>query len=129
MRVESDRDKYSIQRIIAFYQAQPTRLCRIISRPPGAIAIAPQLGKPKASLASTAADMKLSAKYLPLVWGILHDKDAIGPVAKLQAMWNALPAPNQPADAGQLTVETQAMREFRHPHPRPHRHAVLLARS
>src|SRR5208283_2619151 len=25
MRVESDRDKYSIQRIIAFYQAQPTR--------------------------------------------------------------------------------------------------------
>ena len=26
MRVESDRDKYSVQRIIAFYKAQPTEL-------------------------------------------------------------------------------------------------------
>ena len=34
-----------------------------------------------------------------------------GPVAKLQGMWNALPAPKV-ADAGQLTVETQAMENF-----------------
>ena len=53
------------------------------------------IGKPGATLASIAADSKLSAKYLPLVWGILNDKDAVGPVAKLQAMWNALPAAGQ----------------------------------
>ena len=29
MQVESDRDKYAIQRIIAFYQAQPTDYRRI----------------------------------------------------------------------------------------------------
>src|SRR3569833_1106383 len=97
MRVESDGDKYSVQRIIAFYQAQPTSFAEYFE---GAwrYRYRAQLGKPKASLASTAADMKLSAKYLPMVWGILHDKDAIGPVAKLQAMWNALPAPK--ADNG-----------------------------
>ncbi len=112
MRVESDRDKYSVQRIIAFYQAQPTSFAQYFE---GAwrYRYRAQLGKPKASLASTAADMKLSAKYLPMVWGILHDKDAIGPVAKLQTMWNALPAPSgQTANAGQLTVETQAMENF-----------------
>ena len=69
------------------------------------------MGKPNASLASTAADMKLSAKYLPMVWGILHDKDAVGPVARLQAMWNALPAPKA-GDTGEMLVETQAMENF-----------------
>ena len=43
-----------------------------------------------------------------MVWGILHDKDAVGPVAKLQAMWNALPA----SDNGQLGVKTAAMANF-----------------
>src|SRR5262249_24259430 len=52
---------------------------------------------------------KLSPKYLPMVWAILHDKDAVGPVAKLQAMLNALPGPG---DAGSLTVETQAMENY-----------------
>jgi hypothetical protein len=110
MRVESDRDKYSIQRIIAFYQAQPTsfadyfqaawryRYCR-------------ELGKPGATLASTAADMKLSARYLPMVWAILHDHDAVGPVSKLQAMWNALPAPKTGSSDAPV-VETRAMETF-----------------
>jgi hypothetical protein len=110
MRVESDRDKYSIQRIIAFYKAQPTSFAEYFEAA-WRYRYRAQLGKPKASLASTAAEMKVSAKYLPMVWGILHDKDAVGPVAKLQAMWNALPAPKT-TDDSQLAVETQAMENF-----------------
>ncbi|HVW75563.1 MAG TPA: DUF1592 domain-containing protein [Rhizomicrobium sp.] len=110
MRVESDRDKYSIQRIIAFYQAQPTSFAAYFDAA-WRYRYRKELGKPRATLASTAADAKVSAKYLPMVWGILHDKDAVGPVAKLQAMWNALPAPNA-GNAGELIVETQAMENF-----------------
>ncbi len=110
MQVESDRDKYAIQRIIGFYQAQPTSFAPYFEAA-WRYRYRAQLGKPAASLASTAAEMKLSAKYLPLVWGILHDKDAVGPVAKLQGMWNGLPAPKS-ADAGQLSVKTEAMENF-----------------
>jgi hypothetical protein len=110
MRVESDRDKYSIQRIIAFYQAQPTRFADYFQAS-WRYRYAKELGKPGATLASTAGDMKLSARYLPMVWTILHDQDAIGPVAKLQAMWNALPAPKTGSSDAPV-VETQAMESF-----------------
>ena len=110
MRVESDRDKYCIQRIIAFYQAQPTSFADYF-RASWRYRYRKELGKPGATLASTAADMTLSAKYLPMVWAILHEQDAVGPVAKLQAMWNALPAPKTGSSDG-LIVETQAMEDF-----------------
>lgn len=108
MQVESDRDKYAIQRIIAFYQSQPTDFSKYFEAS-WRYRYRAALGKPQASLASIAAEMKLSSKYLPMVWGILHDKDAVGPVAKLQAMFNALPAPNA---AASLAVKTQAMENF-----------------
>ncbi len=93
MLVETDRDKYEIQRIVDFYLAQPTDYAdyfqaawRFQNRS--------ALGKPHATLASIAAESKLSAKYLPMVWGILQqDKDPVGPIAKLQGMFRALPAP------------------------------------
>ena len=107
MRVETDREKYSLQRIIAFYAAQPTDISQYFEAA-WRYRYRAELGKPAATLASTAADMKLSAKYLPMVWAILHDKDAVGPVAKLQAMFNALPAPG----AGSITVKTAAMENF-----------------
>ncbi len=108
MQVESDHDKYAIQRIIGFYQAQPTQFSDYFQAA-WRYRYRAQLGKPAATLASTAADMKLSGKYLPMVWAILHDKDAVGPVAKLQVMFNALPAPG---DAAALTVKTQAMENY-----------------
>ncbi|HEX4635489.1 MAG TPA: DUF1592 domain-containing protein, partial [Rhizomicrobium sp.] len=108
MEVESDRDKYAIQRIIAFYQVQPTQFSDYFQAA-WRYRYRAQLGKPGASLASIAAEMELSGKYLPMVWAILHDKDAVGPVAKLQIQFNALPAPG---DAASLTVKTQAMENF-----------------
>src|SRR6201995_607914 len=105
MKVETDREKYSIQRIIAFYQAQPTDYAAYFEaawRYKNRVA----RGQPKATLASIAAQMHISAKYLPMVCGILNDKGAIGPVAKLQTMFNALPA------NGDVKAQTVAMRDW-----------------
>ena len=51
-----------------------------------------ELGKPHATLSAIAAEAKLSAQYLPMVWQLLEEKDAVGPIAKLQEMWRSLPA-------------------------------------
>jgi hypothetical protein len=110
MLVETDREKYAIQRIVGFYAAQPTDYAdyfqaawrykyRVI------------LKKPRATLASIAAESKLSPKYLPMVWQILHDQDAVGPVLKLQKMWLALPPPAA-AQPAVLRTKCTEMRDF-----------------
>jgi hypothetical protein len=110
MLVETDRDKYCIERIVSFYLRQPTDFASYFEAS-WRYEHRAALGKSHATLASTAAESKVSAKYLPLVWEILHDKDAVGPVAKLQAMFHDLPAPdaNKP-DA--LRAKCVAMRDF-----------------
>ena len=83
MLVETDREKYAIQRIVSFYKAQPTDYADYFEaawRYKYRIA----LKKPHATLATTAVEAKLSPKYLPMVWQILHDQNAVGPVGKLQ---------------------------------------------
>src|SRR6266566_2297235 len=111
MLVETDREKFAIERIVNFYQSQPTDYAdyfqaawRFKNRS--------ALGKPGATLADIAADAKVSPKYLPLIWQILEDKqDEVGPGAKLRTMWRALPAPaaKQPALLREKCVE---IREF-----------------
>ncbi len=109
MLVETDRDKYSIQRIIDFYRRQPTDYADYFQaawryRHHAA------LGEHSATLAAIAAEAKVSPKYLPMVWQLLEEPqkaaaEEVGPIAKLQAMWHALPAPdkNNP-DAGLLAL-------------------------
>ncbi len=110
MLVETDREKYAIQRILSFYFAQPTDYADYFNAA-WRFRYRVALGKPHATLSEIAADSKLSAKYLPMVWGILNEPDGLGPIRKLQMMWRNLPAPvaNHP-DA----VRTQciAMRDF-----------------
>ncbi len=88
MLVETDREKYSIQRIINFYKQQPTNYADYFEA-----AWRFRYGRVHTTLAKTAAEAKLSPKYLPFVWRILHDPDPVGPIAKLQEMWLGLPAP------------------------------------
>ena len=110
MLVETDREKYAIQRIVNFYLAQPTDYADYFQaawRYKYRIA----LKKPHATLASTAVDAKVSPKYLPLVWQILHDQNAVGPVLKLQKMWLALPSPDA-AKTGGLRAKCTEMRDF-----------------
>jgi hypothetical protein len=93
MLVETDREKYAIQRILQFYSQQPTDNADYFQAA-WRFRYRAALGKPSATLSSIAADSKLSPKYLPMVWRILREPNAIGPVLKLQKMWLALPAPN-----------------------------------
>jgi len=110
MLVETDREKYAIQRIVDFYQRQPTDYADYFEAA-WRFKHRTELGKPDAQLASVAAEAKVSAKYLPMVWQVLEQpQDEVGPVARLQAMWRALPAPG--ADAAELRTRCVEMRDF-----------------
>jgi hypothetical protein len=93
MLVETDRERYAIQRIVNFYDRQPTDFAQYFEavwRYKHRVALA----QPKATLASLAAQSKVSPRYLALVWEALEQtKEEVGPLVKLQAMWRELPAP------------------------------------
>ncbi|HEY3939221.1 MAG TPA: DUF1592 domain-containing protein [Bryobacteraceae bacterium] len=110
MLVDTDRDKYSIQRILKFYAQQPTNYADYFEAA-WRFRYRAVLGKPHATLAAVAADRKVSPKYLPMVWRILHEKDALGPIAKFQKMWRALPPPSA-KQPDLLRAQCDAMRDF-----------------
>jgi mono/diheme cytochrome c family protein len=109
MLVETDREKYAIQRIIAFYKRQPTDYAdyffaawqykhRIAQ------------GQPTATLASIAAKSKLSPKYLPLIWQALEvTPHQIGPLAIIQKQWKDL---TDPKDAERARSTAVVMRDY-----------------
>jgi hypothetical protein len=99
MLVETDREKYAVQRIIDFYARQPTDFADYFHAS-WRYKYRAALGQPKATLAGIAADLKLSPQYLPVVWEALERKEEVGPLAKLQGMWRDLPAPNGTASEG-----------------------------
>ncbi len=124
MLVETDRDRYAIQRIVDFYKRQPTDYADYFEAA-WRYKYRRALGKPRATLASTAADAKVSAKYLALVWPLLEEKpkaaqQEVGPIARLQSMWRALPPPQgtantkepQAKDPAQLRELCVSMRDF-----------------
>jgi hypothetical protein len=112
MLVETDREKYAILRIVDFYRSQPTDYAdyfqaawRFRNRT--------ALGKPDTTLPAIAADMKISAKYLPMVWNLLDGKeDETGPLAKLRGMFRALPAPSGKAEPEDLRARCVEMRDY-----------------
>lgn len=122
MLVMTDREKYSVERIVNFYLSQPTDYADYFQAA-WSYKRRAQLGKPTLTLARAAADAKVSAKYLPMIWRILGEtppgaapvaaKQEVGPVGKLQAMWKALPAPiaGKP-DADLLRAKCIEMRDF-----------------
>lgn len=114
MLVETDRERFAIQRIVSFYQRQPTDYADYFMaawRYKNRV----KLGEPRATLADIAAESKVSPKYLPVVWQFLTVPRAkqvteVGPVAKLRGMWRGLP----PAGATNDDVRAQCvvMRDF-----------------
>ena len=112
MLVETDREKYTIQRIVEFYKGQPTDFADYFEAA-WRFKHRSALKQPKATLESIAAEAKVSAKYLPMVWAILEDEavEEVGPIAKLRGMWRALPAPGE--DKGEaLRAQCAEMRDF-----------------
>ncbi|HUR56020.1 MAG TPA: DUF1592 domain-containing protein, partial [Gemmataceae bacterium] len=104
---ETDRDKFAVNRIVAFYKRQRTDFAdyflaawRFQNRA--------ALGKPAATLNDIATDAGISPKYLATVWAILSEKrEDVGPVAALQALWRDLPK-NEPEARGAC----ERMRDF-----------------
>ncbi len=91
--VDTDRDKYCVNRIVQFYARQPTDLAAYF-RAAWRYKNRSALGKPNATLAAIAAEAKVSPGYLATVWSLLTDApEPTGPVAELQAMWRRVPVP------------------------------------
>jgi hypothetical protein len=108
---DTDRDKFSVRRIIEFYKQQPTDLAdyflaawRFEHRK--------ALGRPRAELADLAAEAKVSPRYLATVWSILTGPaESVGPIAAVQSLWRALPAPEGPRASGPR-AGCEALRDF-----------------
>ncbi|HEV8145101.1 MAG TPA: DUF1592 domain-containing protein, partial [Bryobacteraceae bacterium] len=109
MLVETDREKWAVDRIVKFYLQQPTHYADYF-RAAWRYKHRAALGIPKATLASIAAESKISARYLPMVWKILNESDSVGPALKLQKMFVDLPAPGSSPD--QLQARCVEMQEF-----------------
>jgi hypothetical protein len=104
---DTDRDKHCVRKIVDFYLHQPTDLAAYF-RAAWEYRHRETLNTPGRTLANWAASAKVSPRHLELVWQTLTTPagDA-GPIAALQAMWNAMPAP--PADVSKRCDE---MRDF-----------------
>jgi hypothetical protein len=95
MLVETDREKYSVDRILAFYNRQPTDFAdyfqaawrykhRVV------------FGRAKATLAEVAAEMKVSPKYLPMIWQFGAEQGSRSGF-QAEAMWRQLRCRAEPA--------------------------------
>ena len=107
---DTDRDKYSVLKIVDFYRRQPTDYADYFQAA-WRYQHRAALGQPRASLAEIAAARKVSPRYLDRIWAALTaQKEEIGPLAKLQDMWRKLPAPG--ADEKIVRDGCEQMRDF-----------------
>ncbi len=108
---DTDRDRYSVNRIVAFYLKQRTDYAdyfRSLWRYQHRVA----LGEPELTLSGIAQQEGLSRRYLAAVDSILNGKtEQTGPIAVLQAMWRAMPAPGS-ADADTVRLRCKEIAEF-----------------
>jgi uncharacterized protein DUF1592/uncharacterized protein DUF1588/uncharacterized protein DUF1587/uncharacterized protein DUF1585/uncharacterized protein DUF1595 len=108
MLVETDRDRYAVGQIIAFYKRQNTELSDYFQAA-WLYKHRAALGRPKATMAETAGESRVSPKYLATVWRTLEGaKEEIGPIAKLQTMWREMPVPPATGERQQVERESKA---------------------
>ncbi|MBO0861082.1 MAG: DUF1592 domain-containing protein [Chloracidobacterium sp.] len=111
MLVETDREKYAIQRIVAFYDRQPTDFADYFQSA-WSYKYRSALGRPRATLRGIATQAKISPRYLSMVWQALEQaKEEVGPLARLQEMWRRLPAPKPKRPDG-VRADCEEMRDF-----------------
>ncbi len=90
----TDRDKYCVLRIVDFYRRQPTDVADYLYAA-WRYKHRAALGQSDATLADIAAQAQVSPKYLATVWAALEKSPTdVGPLAKLQRTWAAMPAPD-----------------------------------
>lgn len=112
--MDTDRDQYSVARIIDFYRRQPTDYAKYFAAA-WRYRYRENLGFPNATLKDVAAADGLSPKYFSIVWNALQEREeTVGPLAKLQERWMSLPAPSGKNDKVNPVVEQGCaqMRDF-----------------
>jgi mono/diheme cytochrome c family protein len=110
---DTDRDKYCVQRVVAFYRRQPIDL-RDYFLAAWRHRHRAALGTPQATLTDMARTAGVSAKYLELVAGELTraaSENDVGPLAVVREIWRRWPAPTSPDDAGPVYAAT-ALRDL-----------------
>lgn len=110
---DTDRDKYGVGRIIAFYDRHRVDYADYFLAAWG-YQHRKALGKPEATLGDVADEARLSAKYLQAVWSALEGLPASGPLGELQAQWRKLPAPAAPGlpEKAQVRAECERLRDL-----------------
>ena len=111
MLSETDRDKFCVQQIIDFYRRQNIDYADYFQAA-WRFRHRAALGQPALTLAECARENRVSPTYLATIWSVLEEKpEPIGPMAKLQSQWRALPAPqlDKPAVA---RSGVEAMRDY-----------------
>lgn len=109
---ETDRDKYCVQRIVDFYHRHEVDFADYLFAA-WQYRHRLALGRPDVPLsefaiqsASTHSNASLSPRYLELVWSALQEQAELGPLAEIQAAWNALPDDIKQQSAARRECET-----------------------
>jgi hypothetical protein len=89
---DTDRDKYCVRRIIAFYDRHRVDYAAYFLAA-WRFSHREALGKPKTSLRDFAVEAGLSAGYLETLWSLLTESPSTGgPLKEVQEQWRKLPA-------------------------------------
>ena len=116
---DTDRDKYCVKRIVEFYHRQPTDYAAYFLAA-WRFKHRAALDEPDISLAQVAAAEGVSPKYLATIWAALEEnREDIGPLARLQAMWRDLPANPDEARQGCQAMRDHVVRLRKKLEPRP----------
>lgn len=96
--VYSDRDKWSVNRIVDFYKQQPTSYSDYFYAA-WQFQNRQTLQLSSSELSDIADSNRLSSKYLALIWEVLHEQGhSVGPIAKLQRAFQQLPTATEDFD-------------------------------
>jgi hypothetical protein len=87
---DPDRDKYCVQRIIAFYEEHRVDYAKYFLAA-WQLQHDPRPGRPKELVRRIAEDRGLSPEYLEAICSLLETKSASGPLGKFLTEWRKLP--------------------------------------
>src|SRR5688572_3221258 len=106
---DTDRDKYCVNQIIAFYKRQKIDYADYFEAA-WRFKHRKALGKPYATITQLAVEAGLSEKYLATIFQTLtEDKAETGPIAALRVMWHETPANGDQKD---VRAQCERMRDF-----------------
>ncbi len=103
---DTDRDKYCVNRIVAFYERQPTKYIDYFL---AAWSVRIAGGDAAATIPQIAEKHHVSPRYLAMVWHVLTETDDnAGPIEILRSLWRELPDDSVQQDAAHEICERMA---------------------